>query len=64
MSVEKLIKNLELFDKTREQSHEDSQESVLYRRCPHCGTVWEDSIAALTCPCLEREEYISDHHGF
>lgn len=64
MSVEKLIKDLETFDTARKEIQRDTQESILYRRCPHCGTVWEDSIAALTCPCLEREEYISDHHGF
>jgi len=23
-------------------------------RCPHCQTVWEDNLAVLTCPCLER----------
>ena len=37
------------------ETEEWEKESILDRTCPHCKTIWEDHIAALTCPCLERE---------
>ena len=36
------------------ETDEWEEESLKARTCPHCGTVWEDHIAALTCPCMDQ----------
>ena len=37
------------------ETEEWEKESRERSTCPHCGTVWEDHIAALTCPCLDDD---------
>jgi len=29
--------------------------------CNHCGTLWEDELARLTCPCLEFDSLLKQN---
>lgn len=32
----------------------DKTKEFIKETCPFCGTIWEDLLAMLTCPCRER----------